>query len=64
MTENYASMARALEDREDEIARLTIQLEAFKAAARKFIGKVDAGKARSTETYNDLKAALEMRNEN
>lgn len=34
-------------------------LKQYDAAATKFINKVDAGTARSTETYNDLKAARE-----
>lgn len=30
----------------------------FKQAARKFIEKVDSGRARSVETYRELKIAL------
>lgn len=36
------------------------KLAAYNSAARKFIAKVDRGQARSTETYNELKAALAM----
>ncbi len=36
------------------------QLEAFKAAARKFLTKVETGHARSVETYAEMKTALEM----
>lgn len=34
-------------------------IEMFKAAAKKFIAKVDSGQARSVETYRELKAALQ-----
>jgi hypothetical protein len=44
-----------LGDRERE------RLAALEAAARKFIEKVENGRARSVETYNELKAALRIR---
>lgn len=40
--------------------RKTLALDAFIAAAERFIAKVDSGQARSTVTYNELKAALEI----
>ena len=36
------------------------RLEALEAAARKFIKKVETGRARSVVTYRELKAALEI----
>jgi hypothetical protein len=33
-------------------------LAGYNTAARKFVAKVDSGKARSVETYADLKACL------
>lgn len=35
-------------------------INAFVAAAEKFVEKVESGRARSHETYNDLKACLKM----
>lgn len=38
-------------------------LDLYDAAARRFIEKVETGRARSTETYSDLKAALALSEE-
>jgi len=35
-------------------------LVAYNAAAKKFIDKCESGRARSVETYVDLKACMEM----
>lgn len=34
------------------------RLEALEAAAKKFIDKVESGRAHSVETYTELKAAM------
>lgn len=38
----------------------SLALSMFILAAEKFIAKVDSGRAHSTETYKELKAALEQ----
>ena len=35
-------------------------IELFEKAAQKFIDKVESGRARSRETYKELKAALQQ----
>ena len=40
--------------------RLWEKNEMFRAAAQKFIDKVDTGRAKSVETYKELKEALEF----
>ncbi len=42
------------------IKLLSKVIDAYEAAAKKFIDKVDSGQARSRETYADLKACREM----
>jgi hypothetical protein len=41
----------------DQLKAAQEVLKIYDAAADKFIDKVDTGRARSVETYNDLKAA-------
>lgn len=41
------------------IKELEAVLNQFEAAAQKFIHKVESGKARSRETYTDMRAACE-----
>jgi hypothetical protein len=50
--------AFALQRKQQAIDRLTATLEKYDAAAKKFIAKVDNGRASSVETYRDLKEAL------
>jgi hypothetical protein len=45
-------------DLEAENRRLKERLALFESAATKFINKVESGRARSVETYNDFKQAL------
>lgn len=45
-------------DDETRIETLRDALETYDVAAEKFISKVESGRARSMETYNDLKQAL------
>ena len=42
-----------------EIERLSSRVEAFEKASQKFVDKVESGRARSKETYSDLKALLD-----
>lgn len=41
-----------------EIERLKYVLALYDAAARKFVAKVESGRAQSKETYEDLRDAL------
>jgi hypothetical protein len=42
-----------------KISEVLFALRKYDAAAKKFIDKVESGKAHSKETYKDLKDALE-----
>lgn len=53
---------KEIEERESEFAHLQSVVAAYHQAAEKFVKKVEDGRARSVETYQELKAALEAEN--
>lgn len=55
---NCKELADRLEASELKLRNLKLVLQDYNAAARKFIEKVRTGRARSTETYNDLRRCL------
>lgn len=53
---------KIIKDLNKTINKLLSVIEKYDKASQKFINKVETGKARSVETYNDLKKCQDFKN--